>query len=252
VLSVDEKMGQTYIGDNVGNTLGARDYKQPQAVVYGLCSDGSNAMKSSNPHSGIYEAETTRTLDNNGGNPACNQGGMIVLEGNGQRDSHKGDGYKESETMYTLNTVEQHGVCTYQQSTGALCASGYDKLGVQEAANDMYVVQSMEVFHCTSEKEKVQPLKARDYKDPQLVCYGVDCYNQTQTEEVSKSLNSAATDSDHIPCVYGLDRASFNQGQNAQYDFSIEKEKAQTLVSRGPGGVLSRQSVPYAQEIARE
>ena len=32
MLSVDEKMGQTYIGDNVGNTLGARDYKQPQAV----------------------------------------------------------------------------------------------------------------------------------------------------------------------------------------------------------------------------
>ena len=103
VLSVDEKMGQTYIGDNVGNTLGARDYKQPQAVVYGLCSDGSNAMKSSNPHSGIYEAETTRTLDNNGGNPACNQGGMIVLEGNGQRDSHKGDRYKESETICAGN-----------------------------------------------------------------------------------------------------------------------------------------------------
>ena len=32
VLSVDEKMGQTYIGKEVGNTLGARDYKQPQAV----------------------------------------------------------------------------------------------------------------------------------------------------------------------------------------------------------------------------
>jgi len=111
VLSVDEKMGQTYIGEEIGNTLGARDYKQPQAVVYGMCSYDSNSMKSPNPHSGIYEADTTRTLDNNGGNPACNQGGMIVLEGNGQRDSHKGDGYKESETMYTLNTIEQHAVC---------------------------------------------------------------------------------------------------------------------------------------------
>ena len=110
-MSVDEKMGQTYVGEEIGNTLGARDYKQPQAVVYGISSYDSNSMKSSNPHSGIYEADTTRTLDNNGGNPACNQGGMIVLEGNGQRDSHKGDGYKESETMYTLNTVEQHGVC---------------------------------------------------------------------------------------------------------------------------------------------
>ena len=35
VLSVDEKMGQTYIGEEVGNTLGARDYKQPQAVCVG-------------------------------------------------------------------------------------------------------------------------------------------------------------------------------------------------------------------------
>lgn len=29
---------------------------------------------------------------------------------------------------------------TYQETTGSLCASGYDKLGTQEAMNDMYVV----------------------------------------------------------------------------------------------------------------
>ena len=44
-------------------------------VVYGISAFDSNAMKSSNPHSGIYLAETARTLDLNGGNPACNQGG---------------------------------------------------------------------------------------------------------------------------------------------------------------------------------
>ena len=37
-------------------------------------------MKSSNPTSGIYKAETSRTLDFNGGNPACNQGGVMVLD----------------------------------------------------------------------------------------------------------------------------------------------------------------------------
>ena len=46
---------------------------------YGISAYESNAMKSSNPHSGIYEAETARTLDLNGGNPACNQGGMAVV-----------------------------------------------------------------------------------------------------------------------------------------------------------------------------
>ena len=49
--------------------------------VYGICSKDSNAMKSDNPHSGFYEAETTRTLDGNGGNPVCNQGGMAVVAG---------------------------------------------------------------------------------------------------------------------------------------------------------------------------
>jgi DNA (cytosine-5)-methyltransferase 1 len=49
------------------------------AVAYGICSYESNAMKSDNPNSGIYEADTSRTLDNNGGNPACNQGGIAVV-----------------------------------------------------------------------------------------------------------------------------------------------------------------------------
>ena len=47
--------------------------------IYGICSDGSNAMKSDNPESGIYEADTSRTIDGNGGNPSCNQGGMAVV-----------------------------------------------------------------------------------------------------------------------------------------------------------------------------
>ena len=49
-------------------------------VCYGISSYGSNAMLSENPHSGIYEASTSRTLDLNGGNPACNQGGIAVVE----------------------------------------------------------------------------------------------------------------------------------------------------------------------------
>lgn len=43
--------------------------------TYGFGSYESNAMKSANPNSGIYETDTARTLDNNGGSPACNQGG---------------------------------------------------------------------------------------------------------------------------------------------------------------------------------
>ena len=40
----------------------------------------------------------------------------VCLEGNGARESHKGDEYKESDVMYTLNTVEQHSVCYSQDA----------------------------------------------------------------------------------------------------------------------------------------
>ena len=50
---------------------------EPKA--FGICSYSSNSMKSSNPHSGIYEADTSRTLDLNCGNPTCNQGGIAVV-----------------------------------------------------------------------------------------------------------------------------------------------------------------------------
>lgn len=50
------------------------------ARAYGICSYDSNSMMSGNPHSGIYEADTSRTLDLNGGNPACNQGGIAVVQ----------------------------------------------------------------------------------------------------------------------------------------------------------------------------
>lgn len=50
------------------------------AVCYGISSYDSNAMRSSNPHSGVYEADRSRTLDVSGGNPACNQGGICVVD----------------------------------------------------------------------------------------------------------------------------------------------------------------------------
>ena len=40
----------------------------------------SGGMLSDNPRSGFYETDTSRTLDLNGGNPCCNQGGVAVVE----------------------------------------------------------------------------------------------------------------------------------------------------------------------------
>ena len=99
------------VQDNLSATLSTNNDQtlfQPRA--YGVCAKNSNYMKSDNPNSGFYEADTSRCLDANGGNPTCNQGGIAVIEGNGSRPSHRGDGYKESDVMYTLNATEQHAV----------------------------------------------------------------------------------------------------------------------------------------------
>lgn len=50
------------------------------AVCYNICADQSGAMLSDNPDSGIYQTDTVRTLDRNGGNPSCNQGGIVICE----------------------------------------------------------------------------------------------------------------------------------------------------------------------------
>ena len=53
--------------------------------VYGICAKSSHSMLSDNPHSGFYQAETARTLDTSNQSPCKNQGGMVVIEGNGTR-----------------------------------------------------------------------------------------------------------------------------------------------------------------------
>ena len=139
-MAVNEDLsGTLQAKNNGGHSL---NYTNP--VAYGICSKDSNAMKSANPDSGFYEADTTRCLDANGGNPTCNQGGMaiVALEGNGSRPSHRGDGFKETEEMYTLNATEQHGVA-YSSSKAS--------------------------FFTEAEEELANTLVATDYKDPPLV-----------------------------------------------------------------------------------
>ena len=66
------------VSDKAG-TLRAQDHGHPP-VVFGISPYDSNAMKSANPNSGFYRADTARTLDLNGASPVCNQGGMAVVE----------------------------------------------------------------------------------------------------------------------------------------------------------------------------
>ena len=83
------------------------------AVAYGICSYASNSMKSDNPHSGIYEAETSRTLDLNGGSPACNQGGMTIVQ---TYSFQRSDEFKETDKASTQSRRQ------YKDATDLVCS----------------------------------------------------------------------------------------------------------------------------------
>ncbi len=134
------------IQDNKSATLStSNDQTMFVPKVYGICSMNSNSMKSGNPHSGIYEAETARTLDTSVPDPNKNAGGMAVVavEGNGSRPSHRGDGYGGN-ISFTLNSVERHSVC-YQDKVGALCASDYKFPQQQQIEEGKAVVERVAV-----------------------------------------------------------------------------------------------------------
>ena len=150
--------------------------------AYGICGKYSNSMLSNNPNSGFYEADTSRTIDTSNQSPCKNQGGMVVVEGNGSRPSHHGDGYKESETMYTLNCVETHAI-SYGIGRPAM-NQGYNarfSFQVEEEKSPTIVASgaggiahpkystSKNSHHTVAEKEKANTLVALDYKDPPVV-----------------------------------------------------------------------------------
>ena len=150
--------------------------------AYGICGKYSNSMLSNNPNSGFYEADTSRTVDTSNQSPCKNQGGMVVVEGNGSRPSHHGDGYKESETMYTLNCTENHAV-SYGIGRPAM-NQGYNarfSFQVEEEKSPTIVTSgaggiahpkystSKNSHHTVAEKEKANTLVASDYKDPPVV-----------------------------------------------------------------------------------
>lgn len=245
-----------HVYEDISGTVRANAGDNQQSVCYGISPYDSNGMKSDNPHAGIYKAETARTLDLNGGSPACNQGGMAVvqgadlyngnltgdvaatlteacggtntsgakvvcLEGNGSRPTHQGDGYSESETMYTLNSTEHHAVCIENHPADSRVKISDDGKvqtlssrmetgggNVPMVMEQLITASKASYFMKQHDDGKAETLVATDYKDPQLI-------------------------------AYGLDRASFNQGMNAQYDFAVDEEKIGTQVAKGPGAVFS-------------
>nr|DAH37331.1 MAG TPA: Cytosine specific methyltransferase [Caudoviricetes sp.] len=156
-------------------------------TVYGICAKDSNAMKSDNPNSGFYEAETTRTLDANGGNPVCNQGGMAVVAvqgsmiGRSDRNGPQGCGFG-GDVSFTLDATDRHAVAygidraTYNMGQNAQFAPCIETeveppmlaKGPGAVAHPVYST-SKSSYHTLAEEDIVNTLVATDYKDPPTV-----------------------------------------------------------------------------------
>ena len=77
-----QQTAPTLTAHNAGGNQRMPDKSHFNCILqaFGISSKDSNGMKSANPHVGFYEADTSRTIDANGGNPGCNQGGIAVVE----------------------------------------------------------------------------------------------------------------------------------------------------------------------------
>ena len=171
------------LGVNCGMSTGTLSYNNDQTLfvqtVYGICSKDSNAMKSSNPHSGIYEADTSRTLDGNGGNPSCNQGGMAVVAfAQNQRDEVRDLGEK-SACLSAEPGMKQQTYVLQGNMIGRSEGNGPQGDGINEDVSftlntvDRHAVYIMTTGSFTQVEEDIAPtIMARDYKDPNAVCMG--------------------------------------------------------------------------------
>ena len=172
------------IQENKSATLGCNnDQTVFVPKVYGICSKQSHAMQSENPHSGFYEADTSRCLDRGGGNPSCNQGGMAVVAvqgsmiGRSDKNGPQGSGVNE-DVSFTLDATDRHAVAYgIDRATYNMGRNAKFGLGIEEELEPTIVAKGPgAVAYCmttgsyTQALEEQSPtLMARDYKDPPVV-----------------------------------------------------------------------------------
>lgn len=147
-------------------------------------------------------------------------------------------GVSQDQTLIT--TVQGIGIGNGQANQ----AMG-DKLGTLNCMHDQQAVMvlGLDNYNQVVTGDKTHPIRSKAADSDHIPCVmGADIYNQKLTGDVSASLtcNANATSTQPTVITYGLDRASFNQGQNAQYDFAVEEELAPTVLAKGPGGGISQ------------
>ena len=187
-------------------------HQAPLSRLGGGCERDSNGRKAGK--GALIQEELSGTLG------VSQDQTLICIEGNGSRESHRGDGFKVSDTMYTLNTVEQHAICISGDVAETLDSSYYKGCG-ERGGREREVVCQQRLTLSIGNGQVQEAI--------------------TPNEECARTLNCMHDQQAIV--TFGIDRASFNQGQNAQFNFSVDEEMAQTLVSKGPGGGTYQQTI---------
>ena len=143
------------------STLGCNN-DQTVFVPYDICSKASHAMLSENPHTGFYEADTARTLDQNGGRPDCSQGGIAVVAfSQNQRDE-----VRDLKNVSGALTAEPG----TKQQTYVLQGAIVGRDVQNDPQGDHAVAYCMTAGEFTRVgAEQSPPIMARDYKDPHVI-----------------------------------------------------------------------------------
>lgn len=208
----------------------------------------------------VYETDTCRTLDTSGNPPERNQGGVAVVEKpkalkirSGCEGGGKGALIQEDKSA-TLGCNNDQVI--FVPTSSAVCV---DQGGGKSACN--VYKEGSPTLTCTHGGEPVVALQGsmigrKDENGPQGS--GVDenvsfTLNATDKHAVAvclpllRGVHAALGANTLQPRVaYGIDRAAFNQGQNALYNFAVEEEVQPTMVAKGAGAVAQPANF-YAQ-----
>ena len=136
---------------------------------------------------------------------------VYFLEGNSARPSHLGNGYSDSDKMYTLNTVDRHSV-----AYGVTPASFYPQMKAESQ------------------------------------CFRVDDVANTIVNGTNPGFQNGVVQAISVESeVVAIDRAAFNQGQNALYEPQFYTDgTTSTLVAKGPSAVAYVDTT-HADDVVR-
>ena len=185
----------------VNATYGTGGNNQPFVVENTKCYDVRFTSEGTkNARQNCYETDTARTIDTGGNAPDSNQGGVAVVYGICSKDSNSMKSDNPHSGFYEADTSR----CLDANGGNPSCNQG--GMAVVALQGSM--------------------IGRKDENGPQ---------GSGINEDVSFTLN--ATDKHAV--AYGIDRAAFNQGQNAKYSFTVESEIQPTMVAKGPGAVAA-------------